>query len=89
MIDVTAQVSIYPLRQPRLSPTIEKAVEVFRAHGLIVHLGAMSTLVAGNEDAIFAALKEALRSAATQGDVVMAVTFSNACPTPTTSDRSA
>lgn len=80
MISLTAQVSLYPLRQPRLSPTIDEAVRICRAHGLEVRPGPMSTLVTGNDDEIFAALKEALRSGAARGDVVMVVTFSNACP---------
>jgi uncharacterized protein YqgV (UPF0045/DUF77 family) len=77
-----AQVGLYPLRQTRLSPAIDAALELFRAHGLDVTVGAMSTLVSGGDDAVFAALQEAFRRAAEAGDVVMVVTFSNACPLP-------
>jgi hypothetical protein len=42
----------------------------------------MSTLVWGEEQAIFAALEEAFRRAAERGDMVMTVTLSNACPMP-------
>lgn len=80
MIGISAQVSVYPLRQPRLSPAIDEAVRICRAHGLEVHPGPMSTLVKGDDDAVFIALKEALQSVATRGEVVMVVTLSNACP---------
>jgi uncharacterized protein YqgV (UPF0045/DUF77 family) len=80
MITLSAQVSVYPLRQPQLSPAIDETVRICRAHGLEVRAGPMSTLVTGADDEIFSALKQAMRSAAAQGDVVMVVTLSNACP---------
>ena len=40
----------------------------------------MSTIVSGEANAIFAALCEGFVRAAATGPVVMAVTFSNACP---------
>jgi uncharacterized protein YqgV (UPF0045/DUF77 family) len=89
MITLTAQVSVYPLRQPQLSPTIDKTVRICRAHGLEVSLGSMSTLVKGDDDEVFAALKQALRSGAAQGDVVMVVTLSNACPAVGQADAAA
>jgi hypothetical protein len=42
----------------------------------------MSTLVWGEEGALFAALQEAFHQAAACGDAVMVVTLSNACPEP-------
>jgi uncharacterized protein YqgV (UPF0045/DUF77 family) len=55
-------------------------VQILRRHELEVHPGAMSTLVVGEEDNVFAAVKEAFHSAIQRGDLVMAVTLSNACP---------
>jgi hypothetical protein len=40
----------------------------------------MSTLVTGDDEAVFLSLKELFEQAAQQGDVVMVVTLSNACP---------
>ena len=77
---ITAQVSVYPLRQPHFSPAIERTLEVLRSHELAVDPGTMSTLVSGEDDAVFAALKEAFQEVAQQGEVVMVVTLSNACP---------
>ena len=88
MIGITAQVSLYPLRQESLSPAIGEALETFRAHGLLVESGPMSSLIVGDDAAIFAALQEAFRRVAEQGHVVMAVTFSNACPVPGRRDES-
>jgi uncharacterized protein YqgV (UPF0045/DUF77 family) len=82
VIGIAAQVSLYPLRQETLSPTVDEALHIFREHGLHVELGAMSSLITGDDAAIFAALQEAFRRAAGQGHVVMVATFSNACPVP-------
>ena len=88
MIGIAAQISLYPLRQEFLSPATNEALETFRAHGLQVEPGSMSSLIVGDDTAIFAALQEALRRAAEQGQVVMTVTFSNACPVPEGRDDS-
>jgi uncharacterized protein YqgV (UPF0045/DUF77 family) len=77
VIGIAAQVSLYPLRQETLSPTVDEALHIFREHGLHVELGAMSSLITGDDAAIFAALQEAFRRAAGQGHVVMVATFSN------------
>jgi uncharacterized protein YqgV (UPF0045/DUF77 family) len=82
VIGITAQVSLYPLRQEALSPAIDAALHTFQEHGLYVELGAMSSLITGDDAAIFAALQEAFHQAAGQGHVVMVATFSNACPLP-------
>jgi tRNA-Thr(GGU) m(6)t(6)A37 methyltransferase TsaA len=80
MMGVAVQVSLYPLRQESLSPAIKEALWIFEKHGLHVESGAMSSLIAGDDAVVFAALQEAFRCAAEQGEVVMVATFSNACP---------
>ena len=79
-MEVAAQVSLYPLRQPGISPQIERAIAVFSEHGLKVTPGSMSTVVSGDHDRIFDALKQAFQVSAEQGEMVMVVTLSNACP---------
>ena len=76
---VAAQVSLYPLRQPRVSPTIDRALAVFRSRGLEVSPGPMSTMVVGDEEAVFDALRETFLEAS-DGELVMVATLSNACP---------
>jgi uncharacterized protein YqgV (UPF0045/DUF77 family) len=78
----SAQISIYPLRQDRLTPAVEAVRAVLVAHGLKPEIGAMSTVVVGEDAVIFAALGEAFATAAESGHVVMTATVSNACPLP-------
>jgi tRNA-Thr(GGU) m(6)t(6)A37 methyltransferase TsaA len=72
------------LRQERLAPAIDSALRIFQESSLDVVPGAMSTMITGEDEVVFAALQSAFRHAAEQGHVVMIVTFSNACPAPST-----
>ena len=78
----SAQISIYPLRQDQLGPAVEMVRTTLAAHGLEPQVGAMSTIVVGEDRIIFAALAEAFARAGETGEVVMTVTVSNACPIP-------
>jgi uncharacterized protein YqgV (UPF0045/DUF77 family) len=77
---ISAQVSVYPLRQERVSPAIQAVAEALEAAGLSPEIGTMSTLVVGDAAVVFAALQEGFNHAAAMGQVVMTVTLSNACP---------
>jgi uncharacterized protein YqgV (UPF0045/DUF77 family) len=77
---ISAQVSLYPLRQERLSPAIQAVSDALLAAGLHPETGSMSTLVTGEADRVFAALHQAFVRGAATGQVVMTVTLSNACP---------
>lgn len=80
MTAISAQVSLYPLRTPHLSSAIDAALEILGASGLLVEPGCMSTVVTGDIDQVFNALRTALQRATDVGEVVMLATFSNACP---------
>jgi len=80
---ISAQVSLYPLRRQSIGPVVRETVRVLQAYDVDVHVGEMSTLVWGDERAVFDALEAAFRAAAEEGDTVMTVTISNACPSPT------
>lgn len=82
MYQIIAQVSIYPLRQDKLSPAIDAVIEVFEKHDIESQTGAMSTLVWGDDEKVFTALLDAFRKAASLGETVMVMTISNACPLP-------
>lgn len=82
-MQVSAQVSLYPLRQEHLAPTIDAALEELRRQGLQVQPGAMSTQVFGEEEQVFSGLRKAFGNACQRGKVVMVVTLSNACSVPT------
>ena len=77
---ISAQVSLYPLRQAQLTPGISKVSDILRTSGLDIRPGSMSTVIVGDSERIFDALKSAFQSAASLGDVVMVVSFSNCCP---------
>jgi len=79
---VTAQVSLYPLRQESLTPVIGETLQILQGSALEVEPDTMSTLLVGDETTIFSTLQEAFHHAAEQNQVVMVVTFSNACPVP-------
>jgi len=85
--DLSAQLSIYPLRQPSLSPTINEALAVLERFGLKVIPGSMSTLFLGKGDGLWAALREVFSAVSSHGEVVMIVTISNACPRPSCEDN--
>jgi hypothetical protein len=42
----------------------------------------MSSVISGDDKALFAAIKEVFQKTAEQGEIVMIITLSNACPVP-------
>jgi uncharacterized protein YqgV (UPF0045/DUF77 family) len=82
MKTISVQISVYPLRQAHLGPAIETSLEAFRACSLDVRPGTMSTVIAGDSDVVFDALKASFEAAAALGDVVMVAAISNCCPAP-------
>ncbi len=79
-IGLSAQVSLYPLGQSDLELAIKDLWQALDERGLEQECGAMSTLVWGDDEEVFAALQEGFRRAAERGGTVMVVTLSNACP---------
>jgi len=79
--DVTAcQFSLYPLRQGDIDTPIQEAIEAAAAPGLAVQVGRLSTLMHGDEEEVFSALRAAFRAARAHGPAVMAVTLSTGLP---------
>jgi uncharacterized protein YqgV (UPF0045/DUF77 family) len=78
---IQATVAIHPLGQA-VDAAVDLAIERLRAAGVLMEVRAMHTEIAGDEDAVFAALRDAFRAAAASGGVVMTVSVSNACPVP-------
>jgi uncharacterized protein YqgV (UPF0045/DUF77 family) len=79
-VNISVQISVYPLRQEHLSPTVNAVEAELNAHGLRPEVGGMSTQVVGETEVVFAALRDAFMRVANSGQVVMTVTVSNACP---------
>lgn len=77
---VSAQISLYPLRQEKLGPAIEAFCAALEREGLEAQVGPMSTLVTGDTGRIFQALQAGFEAAAEGRQVAMLVSVSNACP---------
>jgi uncharacterized protein YqgV (UPF0045/DUF77 family) len=79
-VRVSAQISLYPLRQASLGPAIEALRLALEREGLAPEVGSMSTFVRGEAGSLFAALERGFEAAAARGPVALVVTLSNACP---------
>ena len=82
MRKVTAQISVYPLRQEEVTPGIGAALDAIAESGIAYETGVMGTMVWGEEEAVFRAIKEAFLGASSVGGTTMVVTVSSACPYP-------
>jgi uncharacterized protein YqgV (UPF0045/DUF77 family) len=82
MSELAAQISLYPLAQDDLSLVIDEVLAILDGYDLRMEVGAMSTLLYGPDDVLFAALLEATRAACRSGRMVMVATISNACAVP-------
>jgi uncharacterized protein YqgV (UPF0045/DUF77 family) len=82
--EVHLQLSVYPLRQPHLRPAIEAALQAAAGEGVDVTVGRLSTLVRGDEPAVFAALRAAFRAAGSSGSTVMVATLAGGAPSDET-----
>ena len=80
--ELSAQMSLYPLRQPKLSPTINAVLQVLTRHSLKLIPGSMSALIIGKEKDLWSGLSQAFSEASQRSEVVMILTISNACPKP-------
>jgi uncharacterized protein YqgV (UPF0045/DUF77 family) len=76
---ISAQVSLYPLRQESLAPVLGETLQILRNCALEVEPDTMSSLLVGDESTVFEALQAAFHNAAEQSQVVMVVTFSSTC----------
>jgi uncharacterized protein YqgV (UPF0045/DUF77 family) len=76
---VSAQVSLYPLRQVHLGPAVEAFLASLGARDVRVEAGPASTAVEGEADEVFAALRDGFAAAAETGECALVVTLSNAC----------
>jgi uncharacterized protein YqgV (UPF0045/DUF77 family) len=79
-MEVSVQISLYPLGREHLHEEIRRFVEILGARGLHCETGNMSTIVTGDTTTVFPALQEAFESVSSQGGCVMVSTISNACP---------
>lgn len=78
---VGCQFSVYPLRQGDIDTPVQASIHAGRAAGCSVRVGNLSTLMWGDEDEVFAALRTAFRAAQRHGPVVLTATLAAGMPT--------
>jgi uncharacterized protein YqgV (UPF0045/DUF77 family) len=77
---VSAQISIYPLRQEELSPAVNAVREALKASGLTPVVGPMSTFVTGDSATVFSAIQEApVQLSASEGKADIHAARPNVC----------
>lgn len=79
-MEISAQISLYPLKQEKLSPAIEEAWRIIEGYDITVQKGPMSTVLTGDRKEIFNAVREIFEKLSEKEMIVLSVTFSNACP---------
>jgi uncharacterized protein YqgV (UPF0045/DUF77 family) len=89
MKTISAQISVYPLRQRNIGKVIEGALNALRSYDVEVNTGSMSTEIVGEEIEVFSALRAGFLLACVAGDAVMVMTVSNACPLELAADQAA
>ena len=77
---VSVQVSFYPLGEGDIRPAVDRFLSALDERGLSYEVGAMSTVVSGDIQDIFDALRSAYERGTGAGAAVMTATVSNACP---------
>lgn len=76
---VEAEVSLYPLAQRDLEPPVHAFLEALRRHKCDVTVGDMSSLVKGETQDVFDALRLGYERAAEHGGCVLVIKACNAC----------
>jgi len=79
-MNVQAELSLYPLRINNLGHAIGRFLGDLKAAGLTVQPGNMSSTVSGDVRTVFSTIRAAFEAVAENGQVVLAMKVSNACP---------
>ena len=79
-MEVEAEVSLYPLGQRKLEPGVKAFIQALREQGCHVEVGDMSSIVSGESQAVFDALRLAYDRAASEGGCVLIIKACNVCP---------
>ncbi len=82
-MEVTFQVSLYPIAKDDFKTPINNFISELRSKGLGLSVHETSTIGSGQMENVFDALKAAYASAAAKGDTVMVLTIVNGAPTKT------
>ncbi len=86
-MNITFQVSLYPIAQKEFKPPIDNFIKELKDDGINVTVHETSTIGTGDSSRIFDSLKKAFESAAKLGDAVMVLTVVNGAPTKKELDK--
>lgn len=78
------QFSIYPLSQEDIDTPIRAAIAAASGAGVTVRVQNLSTLLEGDEEAVFAALRAAFQAARSHGRTVMVAALTTGVPSDET-----
>ncbi len=79
-MNVQAEISLYPLRALDIGEAIRGFNQRLQRSGIEVRPSDMSTVLSGESSVVFTAVSDAFTAASEEGDVVMIMKASNACP---------
>jgi len=79
-MEISAELSLYPLGAEELGGPIRTFAQKMEDHGVELSTGFMSSTAVGTLDRVFEALKEAFAAVAEEHPCVLVAKFSNACP---------
>ncbi len=77
---IQAELCLYPLRELHLGNHIEDFIDTIRRDGITISTGTMSTVISGEREIVFAVVADGFARVSHNCDVVLHVTYSNACP---------
>ncbi|MCG0278570.1 MAG: Ykof family thiamine-binding protein [Thermanaeromonas sp.] len=76
---LACQVALYPLGVKEYPEIIKDVLASWSTQGLEVETNSMSTILRGEEEEVWRAVKALFKAAACRGEVVLVATFSNRC----------
>ncbi|SMB99940.1 YKOF-related Family [Thermanaeromonas toyohensis ToBE] len=76
---LACQVALYPLGVKEYSQLIKEVLASWSAGQVQVETNSMSTIIRGEEEEVWRAVKTLFEAAADRGEVVLVATFSNRC----------
>jgi len=79
---IQAELSFYPLGTDAVGERVKLFIDGLSAPGISVHPGPMSTVISGEDTAVFKVVQHCFVLSAEAGSAVLCARFSNSCPAP-------
>lgn len=79
---ISCQVSLYPLGNPEYQKVVLEALKNLNTGDMQVDVNPMSTILKGDDEEVWKAVRHLYETGRKSGDVVMVVTLSSRCGAP-------